>query len=263
MPDLLFELFSEEIPARMQARGAEDLRRMVTERLVDAGLVYEAAAAFATPRRLALAVAGFRRASPISRRRRRGRGWGRPRTRCSGFLKSAGLASITEATIQKDPEKGRLLRRADREARTRDDRRARRNSAARHPHLSVAEIDALGRTFGATGRACLGAAAACDRRDFRAGDRGARYRPLRGRRHHGGRDDPRAPVHGARRFSCQALRRLCREAGAGQGRARSGAAPRHHSCRCEASRIRPGLRRWSRTRRCSTKWRASSNGRWC
>jgi glycyl-tRNA synthetase beta chain len=56
MPDLLFELFSEEIPARMQARAAEDLRKMVTDRLMDAGLVYEGATALATPRRLALAV---------------------------------------------------------------------------------------------------------------------------------------------------------------------------------------------------------------
>ncbi len=58
MPDLLLELFSEEIPARMQARAAEDLRKLVTDRLVDAGLVYEGAKAFATPRRLALAVQG-------------------------------------------------------------------------------------------------------------------------------------------------------------------------------------------------------------
>ena len=50
MPDLLLELFSEEIPARMQARAADDLRKMVTDRLVDAGLVYEGATAFATPR---------------------------------------------------------------------------------------------------------------------------------------------------------------------------------------------------------------------
>ena len=54
MPDLLFELFSEEIPARMQARAADDLKKMVTDKLVDAGLVYEGARAFATPRRLAL-----------------------------------------------------------------------------------------------------------------------------------------------------------------------------------------------------------------
>ena len=54
MPDLLFELFSEEIPARMQARAADDLKKMVTDRLVDAGLVYEGARAYVTPRRLTL-----------------------------------------------------------------------------------------------------------------------------------------------------------------------------------------------------------------
>ena len=59
MPDLLFELFSEEIPARMQMRAAEDLRKMVTDKLVDAGLVYEGARAFATPRRLTLTVQGI------------------------------------------------------------------------------------------------------------------------------------------------------------------------------------------------------------
>ncbi len=58
MPDLLLELFSEEIPARMQARAAVDLRKAVTDRMVDAGLVYEGAKAFVTPRRLALAVQG-------------------------------------------------------------------------------------------------------------------------------------------------------------------------------------------------------------
>src|ERR1700731_2836323 len=56
MPDLLLELFSEEIPARMQAKAAEDLKKLVTDRLVDAGLGYEAARAFVTPRRLALAA---------------------------------------------------------------------------------------------------------------------------------------------------------------------------------------------------------------
>src|SRR5207253_315363 len=59
MPDLLLELFSEEIPARMQRRAAEDLRKLVTDALVEAGLVYEGAKAFVTPRRLALTVHGF------------------------------------------------------------------------------------------------------------------------------------------------------------------------------------------------------------
>jgi glycyl-tRNA synthetase beta chain len=60
MPDLLLELFSEEIPARMQAKAADDLRRMVTDKLVAEGLVYEGAKAFVTPRRLALTVHGIR-----------------------------------------------------------------------------------------------------------------------------------------------------------------------------------------------------------
>ena len=63
MPDLLLELFSEEIPARMQAKAADDLRRMVTDKLVAEGLVYEGAKAFATPRRLALTVHGDSRAA--------------------------------------------------------------------------------------------------------------------------------------------------------------------------------------------------------
>ena len=59
MPDLLLELFSEEIPARMQAKAADDLRRMVTDKLVAEGLVYEGAKAFVTPRRLTLTVHGI------------------------------------------------------------------------------------------------------------------------------------------------------------------------------------------------------------
>ena len=54
--DLLIELFSEEIPARMQPRAREDLKQLITDGLVDAGLTYASAGAFSTPRRLALAV---------------------------------------------------------------------------------------------------------------------------------------------------------------------------------------------------------------
>ena len=72
MPDLLLEFFSEEIPARMQARAAEDLKKLVTDRLVDAGLTYEGATAFATPRRLALAVAGIPVRQPDVKEERKG-----------------------------------------------------------------------------------------------------------------------------------------------------------------------------------------------
>jgi glycyl-tRNA synthetase beta chain len=106
MPDLLLELFSEEIPARMQARAAEDLRRLVTERLVEAGLVYEGAKAFATPRRLALFVQGIPVRQPDLREERKGPRVGAPEAAVQGFLKSAGLSSIAEAQVQRDPKKG-------------------------------------------------------------------------------------------------------------------------------------------------------------
>src|SRR5437660_6011493 len=106
MPDLLFELFSEEIPARMQARAAEDLRRLVTERMVDAGLVYEGAKALVTPRRLALTVEGVPARQPDLKEEKKGPRVGAPAGAIHGFLKSAGLASIHQATVQKDPKKG-------------------------------------------------------------------------------------------------------------------------------------------------------------
>ena len=72
MPDLLIELFSEEIPARMQARAADDLKKLVTNGLVDAGLTYASAAAFSTPRRLTLTIEGMLDASPSLVEERKG-----------------------------------------------------------------------------------------------------------------------------------------------------------------------------------------------
>ncbi|MBO0345960.1 glycine--tRNA ligase subunit beta [Roseibium sp. CAU 1637] len=106
MPDLLLELFSEEIPARMQRRAADDLKSLVTNALVDAGLPYEGAKAFATPRRLALHVAGVPAASKATREERKGPRVGAPEKAVEGFLRGAGLSSIDEATIQSDPKKG-------------------------------------------------------------------------------------------------------------------------------------------------------------
>jgi glycyl-tRNA synthetase beta chain len=106
MPDLLLELFSEEIPARMQAKAAEDLRKLVTDRLVAAGLVYEGAKAFATPRRLALAVHGLPVKQKDLREERKGPRVGSPQGAIAGFLKSAGLASIEQAQIVHDAKKG-------------------------------------------------------------------------------------------------------------------------------------------------------------
>ncbi|MCS0494910.1 glycine--tRNA ligase subunit beta [Ancylobacter sp. MQZ15Z-1] len=106
MPDLLLELFSEEIPARMQADAAETLRKLVTDALVERGLVYEGAKAFVTPRRLALAVHGLPAGQPDSHEERKGPRVGAPEGAIQGFLKAAGLESIEQAIVESDPKKG-------------------------------------------------------------------------------------------------------------------------------------------------------------
>ncbi|MBZ0128387.1 MAG: glycine--tRNA ligase subunit beta [Rhodobacteraceae bacterium] len=104
MPDLLLELFSEEIPARMQDRASADLKRLVTQGLVDAGITYEAAAAFATPRRLALSVTGLLAASPALREERKGPRVDAPEQALAGFLRATGLAR--EQLEIRDDKKG-------------------------------------------------------------------------------------------------------------------------------------------------------------
>ena len=106
MPDLLLELFSEEIPARMQAQASADLKRLVTDALVARGLLYEGAVALATPRRLALHIAGLPARQPDTREEKRGPRVGAPQAAIDGFLKSAGLASIADAQIVSDAKKG-------------------------------------------------------------------------------------------------------------------------------------------------------------
>jgi glycyl-tRNA synthetase beta chain len=106
MPDLLLELFSEEIPARMQARAAEDLCRLVTEALRERGLPNEGAASFATPRRLTLHICGLPARQPDRREEKKGPRVGAPEAAVAGFLKSAGLKSLAEAKIQRDSKKG-------------------------------------------------------------------------------------------------------------------------------------------------------------
>src|SRR5690606_14847532 len=102
MPDLFLELFSEEIPARMQAQAQENLRKLVTDALVARGLVYEGAKAFSTPRRLALSVHGLPARQPDQREEKKGPRVGAPEKAIEGFLKSAGLKSIGEAKVQPD-----------------------------------------------------------------------------------------------------------------------------------------------------------------
>jgi glycyl-tRNA synthetase beta chain len=106
MPDLLLELFSEEIPARMQTRAAEDLCRLVLEALSERGLRPDGAASFATPRRLALHVCGLPARQPDRREEKKGPRVGAPEAAVAGFLKSAGLKSLAEAKIQRDSKKG-------------------------------------------------------------------------------------------------------------------------------------------------------------
>jgi glycyl-tRNA synthetase beta chain len=102
MPDLLLEFLSEEIPARMQARAAEDLQKMVTDRLIAAGLAYEGAKGFATPRRLALSVHGVPARQPDVKEEKKGPRVGAPENAIAGFLKAAGLQSIKQAKVQPD-----------------------------------------------------------------------------------------------------------------------------------------------------------------
>src|SRR5476649_1736389 len=106
MPDFLLEIFSEEIPARMQAKAADDLRRMVTDKLVAAGLLYEGAKAFATPRRLALTVHGLPNRSPDQKEETKGPPVGAPEQAIAGFLRKTWLVSIDQATVQTDKKKG-------------------------------------------------------------------------------------------------------------------------------------------------------------
>ena len=105
MAELFVELFSEDIPARMQARAAEDLKRLTTDKLTAAGLTFSATVVQSTPRRLALAVDGLPLAQPDVREEKRGPRVGAPEAAVAGFLKGAGLASLDQCE-QRDTGKG-------------------------------------------------------------------------------------------------------------------------------------------------------------
>jgi glycyl-tRNA synthetase beta chain len=106
MPDFLLELFCEEIPARMQAQAAQDLKRLVTDALAERNLFADSAGSFVSPRRLALHVAGLPARQRASRELKKGPRVDAPAAAVQGFLKSVGLASIAEAHVEKDPKKG-------------------------------------------------------------------------------------------------------------------------------------------------------------
>lgn len=106
MPDLLLELFSEEIPARMQARARDDLRRLVTEGLVQAGLTYASAGVFSTPRRLALTIEGMTGESPALREERKGPRVDAPPAAIEGFLRSTGLTR--DQLVMRDDKKAQV-----------------------------------------------------------------------------------------------------------------------------------------------------------
>jgi glycyl-tRNA synthetase beta chain len=108
MSDLLLELFSEEIPARMQAQAAADLKKLVTDALFERGLTYEAAESFVTPRRLTLHVVGLPVRQPDQREEKKGPRVGAPDAAVQGFLKSAGLASLDQAKIETDKKGGQF-----------------------------------------------------------------------------------------------------------------------------------------------------------
>jgi glycyl-tRNA synthetase beta chain len=103
MPDLLLELFSEEIPARMQGKAAEDLKRLVTDGLVERGMTYGHAAAFATPRRLTLALEGLTDRSPLRREERKGPRADAPAKAREGFLRAIGASAAEAADLAVKP----------------------------------------------------------------------------------------------------------------------------------------------------------------
>src|SRR5579859_3487403 len=100
MPQLLLELFSEEIPARMQAGAARDLERMARDALAAAGFLPEGLKTFAGPRRLTLIAEGVPPAQPDRREERKGPRVGAPDAAIEGFLRSTGLTR--EQLVERD-----------------------------------------------------------------------------------------------------------------------------------------------------------------
>ena len=151
MPDLLLELRSEEIPARMQRKAAGDLKKMVTDGLVEAGLTYEAAREYWTPRRLTLDIRGVTARSKDVREEIKGPSHQGPAAGDRGFSAQGRPVGRQPGACPLRPEEGRFLRRAHLQAGQGGGRDRRRAGAGSHPRLPLAEVDALGAGFGKTG----------------------------------------------------------------------------------------------------------------
>ena len=152
MPELLLELLSEEIPARMQARAAEELKRLVCERLDKAQLTWERADAFVTPRRLALVIQGLPEKQPDIVDERKGPRVGSPEKALQGFLQAAGLASLEEAEVR-ETAKGSFYFATRTRAGAATPRHRLRHPLRSHVVFPLAEVDAMGLRRGALGAA--------------------------------------------------------------------------------------------------------------
>ena len=200
MPELLIELFSEEIPAGMQQKAADDLRQLVTNALVEAGLTYEGAQAHGGARRLVLSVEGLDAKAADVNEERKGPRVDAPQQAIEGFLKSTGL----EPRPAQGPgrQEGPVLSRRHQQARPHRHRDHRRRRARHHPQVPLAQVHALGLRL-----AALGAPAAFHRLHLRR-----RSRALRDRRHPQRQRHPRPPLHGRAEHRGPPLRGLCPQA---------------------------------------------------
>ena len=106
MAELLLELFSEEIPARMQAKAEDDLLSAVLKGLAEAGLEPSASRSMSGPRRLPVVLDGLATRSADVEEERKGPKVGAPEQAVAGFLRGAGFDSIEQAEVRSDPKKG-------------------------------------------------------------------------------------------------------------------------------------------------------------
>jgi hypothetical protein len=246
MPQLLLELFSEEIPARMQGNAARDLERMARDGLAKAGLISEGLKAFAGPRRLTLVVEGLPVAQPDVSEEVKGPRVGAPDQAMDGFLRKTGLTREAAGRARR-----RLLR-PHPQVRPADGGDHRRAGRADRPRLRLAQVDDLGPR-----QAALGAAAAADPlrvqpRDRAAGGRRHRRRATSAR----GTGSSARPASSARAISTSTTRPCRATSSCWTSRSASSASSRALApCASRAGWS------WSRTRGCWKRWRAWPNGR--